>query len=94
MNLKAQLLSQLWRFDRNYLLKAAEFYESRIRINDGELQSIKELALIYYELGQDDKFLGHALKLINSFAELSNPLSKEDIETINISTTNIICIIK
>ena len=93
LNLKAQLLSQLWRFDRNYLLKAAEFYESRIRINDGELQSIKELALIYYELGQDDKFLGHALKLINSFAELSNPLSKEDIETINISTTNIICII-
>jgi tetratricopeptide (TPR) repeat protein len=93
LNLKAQILSHLWRFDRNYLLKAAEIYESRIRINEGELQSIKELALIYHELGQDDKFLDYALILINSFAELSHPLGKKDIEAIKISTTNIMHII-
>ncbi len=75
---------------RNYLLRAAEFYESRIRINEGDLRSLKELSLIYYELGQGDKFLDYALKFINSFAELSHPLNKEDIEIIDISTTNII----
>ena len=93
LNLKAQILSQLWRIDRNYLFRAAEFYESRIRMDETELQSIRELALIYHELGQNDKFLETALKLINSFAKLSYPLSKEDLEIMNTPIISILDLI-
>jgi hypothetical protein len=85
LNLKAQILSRQWRIDRNYLLKAAEFFELRIRMDEGELQSIRELALIYHELGRDDKFLDYALKLINLVAELTHQFSNEDIKTLNIN---------
>lgn len=85
LNLKAQILSRQWRIDQNYLLKAAEFFELRIRMYERELQTIRELALIYHKLGRDDEFLDYSLKLINLVAELLHQFSDEDIKNMNIN---------
>jgi tetratricopeptide (TPR) repeat protein len=93
LNLKAQLLSQQWKMDASYLSEAAEFFEMRIEINRGELQSIRELALIYHEQGLFDEFYDYALKLINSFAGLTHALRKDNIETMNISKEDLMSLI-
>jgi len=65
LNLKAQILSQLWRIDKDYLAKASDFFEFRTRINEEDLASIRELVLIYRALEKNDKSLSYALELIN-----------------------------
>ena len=93
LNLNAQILSNLWRIDRKYLLRAADFFELRTRIYEGELQSIRELALIYYKLGREDKSLDYGLKLINSTADFLQYLRDEDVRLMNISLIDILDII-
>ena len=93
LNLKAELLSQLWKTDANFLSRAAEFFEFRIKINEGEQQSIRELALIYNEMGLNSKFNDYAIRFINIFTKPSFCLERADIATLEISKVNLISLI-
>jgi len=93
LNLKAELLSQLWKTDANFLSRAAEFFEFRIKINEGEQQSIRELALIYNKMGIDSKFNDYAIRFINIFTKPSFCLERADIATLEISKVNLISLI-
>ncbi len=56
LNLKANILSVLWRNNKGYIKEAIEFYNYRLKVFDNEIESVLELLEIFTYLNKPQNF--------------------------------------
>lgn len=94
LNMKANILYNLWRINTDFLDIARNFFEFRVEINEFDYAALNELALIYKAQDNESCALESVLRLLNKVSGLKNVIELKAVQDLEISFDNLMLLIE
>ncbi|MBM7558147.1 tetratricopeptide repeat protein [Halanaerobacter jeridensis] len=94
LNLKASILSELWRNDNQFIDKAKGFFEYKLEVYEKDINALRELSLLYKKSGEKKKALNMLVLVINYMSGLEEKINIEELLELDISFKKLIQLIK
>lgn len=93
LNMKANILHNLWRNNDNFLYMARDFFELRVEINEYDFAALNELASIYKAQDNELCAFNSILRILNKVGGLKNEIDIINLHDLEISFDNLILLI-